>query len=199
MAHVESGGIFRENIKGGTELGKQAKAYIDKGELVPDSITIPMVIDRLGRETGWILDGFPRTPDQARALIEGLEKERTPLDAVIIIEVARGTAKSRLMGRRNDPNGHPNNTAIPAIKPIERDGKLFCWKCDAELTVRKDDIDEKAIDLRLDIYFDTEDGTLASVKVVEDWAASRDHVKLITVDGEGDIEDITNHILERLG
>ena len=77
LAHVESGGIFRENIKGGTDLGKEAKAYIDRGELVPDSITIPMILDRLGRDDcngGWILDGFPRNPDQAKALLDGLEK-----------------------------------------------------------------------------------------------------------------------------
>jgi adenylate kinase len=149
LAHVESGGIFRENIKGGTELGKEAKAYIDRGELVPDSITIPMIIDRLGRDDcaeGWILDGFPRNPDQATALIEAREKENTPLDAVIVIELARATAKSRLMGRRTCPNGHPNNTAIPAIAPIMVDGQLVCWKCGAVVTVRKDDVDEAAID-----------------------------------------------------
>ena len=103
LAHVESGGIFRTNIKGGTELGKKAKSFIDKGELVPDSITIPMVLDRLAKDDcqkGWVLDGFPRTPDQARALIEGLERANTPMDAVIVIEVARETAKNRLMARR---------------------------------------------------------------------------------------------------
>ncbi len=202
LAHVESGGIFRENIKGGTELGKQAKTFIDEGELVPDSITIPMILDRLGRDDcsgGWILDGFPRNPSQAQALIEGLVKAGTPLDAVIVIEVARETAKARLMGRRNDPNGHPNNTAIPAIRPVERGGKLYCWKCDAELSVRGDDIDEKAIDIRLDIYFDDEKGTLASVKTVEDWAESCREVRVIKVDGEGEIESIFKEILARLG
>lgn len=201
LAHVESGGIFRENIKGGTELGKQAKAFIDRGELVPDSLTIPMVIDRLGRDDcrgGWILDGFPRTPAQSTALIEALEKENTPLDAVIVIDVAREIAKARLMGRRTCPNGHPNNLAIDAIRPETRDGEHFCWKCGAALTVRADDIDEKAIDQRLDIYFDQTDGTLGSVKVVEDWAKEGDRARFIPVNGEGDIQSITEELLSKL-
>ncbi len=68
IAHIESGAIFRENIKGGTELGKKAKEYIDRGDLVPDEITIPMVLDRLKQEDcqkGWLLDGFPRNKVQA--------------------------------------------------------------------------------------------------------------------------------------
>lgn len=200
LAHIESGGIFRENIKGGTELGKQAKAFIDRGELVPDSITIPMIIDRLGRDDcsgGWILDGFPRNPDQSTALIEGLEKAQTPLNAVIVIEVARETAKARLMGRRSCPEGHPNNTAIPAIAPKEEGGKLVCWKCGAEVSCRSDDVDEDAIDIRLNIYFDQENGTLASVKTVEDWAAGAG-VKVIKVNGEGEIQAITDNILGQL-
>ena len=71
VAHIESGAIFRENIKGGTELGKAAKAYIDRGDLVPDDITIPMILDRLQRDDckgGWLLDGFPRNKVQAEKL-----------------------------------------------------------------------------------------------------------------------------------
>ena len=202
LAHVESGGIFRMNIKGGTKLGLEAKAFIDRGELVPDSITIPMIIDRLSQDDcakGWILDGFPRNPPQSAALIEGLEKAGTPLDAVIIIEVARQTAKARLMGRRTCPREHPNNTAIPAISPKETEGVLRCWKCETEVTVRRDDVDEKAIDQRLDIYFDDQNGTLASVKVVEDWAAERNEVNVIRVNGEGEIEAITKEIMSHLG
>ncbi|MCJ7603400.1 MAG: nucleoside monophosphate kinase, partial [Desulfobulbaceae bacterium] len=71
IAHIESGGIFRKNIKGGTELGKKAKEYIDRGDLVPDNITIPMILDRLKEDDckkGWLLDGFPRNKVQGETL-----------------------------------------------------------------------------------------------------------------------------------
>ena len=70
IPHIESGAIFREHIGGGTELGKKAKEYIDRGDLVPDDITIPMVLETLAKskEKGWLLDGFPRTAFQATAL-----------------------------------------------------------------------------------------------------------------------------------
>ena len=77
-AHIESGAIFRDNIKGGTELGLKAKAYIDKGDLVPDEITIPMILDRLKQDdckNGWLLDGFPRNKVQAEKLDESLKAE----------------------------------------------------------------------------------------------------------------------------
>jgi adenylate kinase len=201
LAHIESGGIFRQNIKGGTELGKKALAYIEKGQLVPDEITIPMIIDRLMAEdcaAGFVLDGFPRNPSQATALIEGLGKAGRQLNAVIVIEVARATAKARLMGRRNCANGHPNNTAIEPIRPRQDGEKLVCWKCGTEVTARKDDVDEAAIDQRLDIYFDRENGTLASVDAVARWVDGRDDVKMVRVDGEGAIEAIRDTLLGQL-
>lgn len=193
LTHVESGGIFRANIGGGTELGKKAKAFIDRGELVPDDITIPMVLDTLAKpecEKGFILDGFPRTPNQSKALIEGLEKANTPLDAVIIIECARQTAKSRLLGRRACPNGHANNLAIEAICPKPDGDGHVCWKCGEPVTARKDDVDEKAIDQRLDIYFSE---TVASIKVAQEWANNKG-VKVINVNGEGAIDEIAQNI-----
>ncbi len=122
IPHIETGVIFRENISGGTELGKQAKGYIDRGELVPDSITIPMILDRLKADdcrTGWLLDGFPRNLTQAQELDKALEKEGIRLDIVIEMVLDRQIAKKRIMGRRlcvND-NNHPNNIYIDAIKP----------------------------------------------------------------------------------
>ena len=87
MDHIESGAIFREHIKGGTELGKKAKAFIDSGDLVPDEITIPMVLETLGnsKEKGWLLDGFPRSLAQAEALDTALNESGMALDAVIEI------------------------------------------------------------------------------------------------------------------
>jgi adenylate kinase len=120
--HIESGAIFRENISSGTELGAQAKAYIDKGDLVPDDITIPMILDRLQRDDckgGWLLDGFPRNKNQAIKLDEALKAADMRLDIVVEILLDREIAKNRIMGRRlcvND-NNHPNNIFIDAIKP----------------------------------------------------------------------------------
>lgn len=197
LAHVESGGIFRENIGGGTALGKEAKAYIDRGDLVPDSITIPMILDRLSRpdcQKGWILDGFPRNPAQAEALIESLEAKNMPLDVVIVIDLDREVCKQRLMGRRTCPNGHPNNLAIDAIKPKGEGDQLVCWKCGAALTVRKDDVDEDAIDKRHDIYFNAEEGTLGSVAVMERWVAQREGAKMVMVNGEGTIDEVRENM-----
>ena len=94
-AHIESGAIFRDNIKGGTELGAQAKAYIDKGDLVPDEITIPMILDRLQQDDckdGWLLDGFPRNKNQAIKLDEALKAAGMKLDIVIEILLDRARA-----------------------------------------------------------------------------------------------------------
>ena len=102
IAHIESGAIFRKHIGGGTELGMKAKAYIDKGELVPDDITIPMVLDILKNQgdKGWLLDGFPRNMEQARKLDEALKAEGMKLDYVVEILLPRSTARDRIMGRR---------------------------------------------------------------------------------------------------
>ena len=126
LPHIESGAIFRENIQGKTELGAKAKAYIDRGDLVPDDITIPMILNRLQKndcKKGWLLDGFPRNKNQAIKLHEALKKAGLALDIVIEIILDREIAKNRIMGRRlcvND-NNHPNNIYIDAIKP--KDGK----------------------------------------------------------------------------
>jgi len=200
LAHVESGGIFRENIKGGTPLGKEAKAFIDRGELVPDTLTIPMVLNRLNDDDckgGWILDGFPRNPSQSRALLAGLEQGGNPLDAVIVIDLARPIAKQRLLGRRTCPNGHPNNTAIAAISPERRDGKEVCRRCGAQVTARPDDINEEAIDQRHDIYYDRETGTEGAITTVAQWAEANG-VTFFRVNGEGDIGDIRDRILAGL-
>ena len=201
LAHVESGGIFRENIKGGTPLGKEAKAYIDRGELVPDSLTIPMVLNRLQSDDckgGWILDGFPRNPSQARALIEGLEQGGSPLDAVIVLDLDRAIAKDRLMGRRSCPNGHPNNTAIAAISPVNENGEERCRQCGAAVSARPDDVNEDAIDQRHNIYYDRETGTEGAIAAVAQWAQKKD-VTFFRVDGAGAIGDIRDRIFAGLG
>src|SRR6056297_2305550 len=198
IAHIESGGIFRENIKGGTELGKKAKEYIDRGDLVPDEITIPMILDRLKKDdckNGWLLDGFPRNKVQAEKLHASLEKENMKVDYVIEMILDRQVAKNRIMGRRlceNDPN-HPNNIFIDAIKP---DGDK-CRVCGGALSTRADDQDEEAIDKRHNIYYDTNSGTLAAAYFFKD-LAQKGKTNYIELDGEGDIQSIKEKLSTQL-
>lgn len=196
--HIESGAIFREHIKGGTELGKKAKAYIDRGDLVPDEITIPMVLETLekSKAKGWLLDGFPRSKAQAEALDKSLKKAGMKLDYVIEIVLDRQIAKDRIMGRRlcaND-NNHPNHIAFDAIKPVEKDGKLVCRVCGGALSARADDQDVDAINKRHDIYYDTNTGTMAAVNYFKKAGGA----KVISVDGSKSIKDVTASILKEL-
>ncbi len=198
VPHIETGVIFRQNISGGTELGKKAKAYIDKGELVPDEITVPMILNRLKEDDckkGWLLDGFPRNLAQAEALYEALEKEGIDLDYVIEIELDRQTSKNRIMGRRlcaND-NNHPNNIYIDAIKPAEKDGDFVCRVCGGALSARADDQDEAAIGKRHDIYYDTKTGTTAAIKYF------KERVKVIGVNGLPGVKEVSEELLSKLG
>ncbi|PIE72634.1 MAG: adenylate kinase [Deltaproteobacteria bacterium] len=199
IPHIESGAIFREHIGGGTELGKKAKEYIDRGDLVPDDITIPMMVARLQKDDckdGWILDGFPRSKDQAVTLAQTLEKEGLALDYVIEIVLDRQIAKDRIMGRRlcvND-NNHPNHIAFEAIKPVEKDGELVCRVCGGALKTRNDDQDEAAIGKRHDIYYDEQTGTMAAVHFFK----NADGIKVISVDGSLPIAEVTESIMKEL-
>lgn len=199
VAHIESGGIFRDNIKGGTELGKQAKSYIDKGDLVPDEITIPMILDRLKKDdckTGWLLDGFPRNKTQAIKLDESLKAAGMKLDVIVEIILDREIAKKRITGRRlcvND-NNHPNNIHIDAIKP---NGDK-CRVCGGSLSARADDQDEAAIDKRHSIYYNTVDGTLAAAYYFRDLAAKDKSIKYLTLEGKAGMKEVTNELISKL-
>lgn len=198
LDHIESGAIFRKHIGGGTELGLKAKEYIDRGELVPDDITIPMVLDVLqsASPNGWLLDGFPRSIVQAEKLWEALKADGVKLDYVIEILLPREIAKNRIMGRRlcaNDPN-HPNNIFIDAIKP---NGDV-CRVCGGELSSRSDDQDEDAIDKRHNIYYDTETGTLAAAYFYKKLAGEGAGMKYIELNGEGTIDSIKETLLSQL-
>ena len=202
--HVESGVIFRENIKNGTELGRKAKEYIDRGDLVPDEITIPMILNRLQEKdckNGWLLDGFPRNLEQARALKDALEKEDIKLDYVIEILLDRETSKMRIMGRRlcENDNNHPNNIYIDAIKPVERDGEFFCRICDGSLSARVDDQDESAIGKRHDIYYNENDGTLAAVLFFKKVSTENNGIpKIIELDGKPGVKEVTAELNSKL-
>ena len=197
LAHIESGAIFREHIGGGTELGKKAKAYIDRGDLVPDDITIPMVLETLktkGKD-GWLLDGFPRNTVQAEKLWDALKSAGMKLDYVIEILLPRETAKNRIMGRRlcKNNNNHPNNIYIDAIKP---NGDK-CRVCGGDLSARSDDQDEGAINKRHDIYYNTTDGTLAAAYFYKD-LAKQGQTTYIELDGTGSIDSIKDTLLKQL-
>ncbi len=196
--HIESGAIFREHIKGGTDLGKKAKEFIDRGDLVPDDITIPMVLETLdkSKEKGWLLDGFPRSLAQAEALDKAMKEADMKLDCVVEIMLDREIAKERIMGRRlcaND-NNHPNHIAFDAIKPVEKDGKLVCRVCGGELSTRADDQDEEAINKRHNIYYDETTGTMAAVNYFK----ALDGIPVISVDGSISIKEVTDSIVKDL-
>ena len=199
VPHIETGVIFRENIAKGTELGKEAKSYIDKGELVPDDVTIPMVLNRLKEDdcsSGWLLDGFPRNRNQAVKLCEALSHEGISVDVLIEMVLDRDVAKKRIMGRRlcvND-NNHPNNINIEAIKP---DGDR-CRVCGGELKKRDDDQDEVAIDQRHEIYYDTETGTRSAVQYFRDLSRKNGIPAIVELDGSKSVEAVSKELMGKL-
>ncbi len=148
--HISTGDIFREEVANGTELGKQAKSYMDRGELVPDAVVIGMVRSRLTRPDvagGFILDGFPRTAPQAEALDTVLTEAGTPLSTVLDIDVPEEAVVRRLSGRRVcracGAIYHVDNM------PTKQEG--VCDKCGGEVYQRDDDQAE-AIRRRLRVY-----------------------------------------------
>ena len=201
IPHIETGVIFRENISRGTNLGQKAKGYIDRGELVPDSITIPMILDRLKEKDcnkGWLLDGFPRNLTQAQELDKALGQAGINVDTVIEIVLDRQVAKNRIMGRRlcvND-NNHPNNIYINAIKPNGNQ----CRVCGGGLKTRSDDQDEGAIDKRHNIYYDTKIGTMAAINYFKDHSAKKKGLpRIVELDGSPGVKEVSSELLKKLG
>ena len=150
IPHISTGDIFRANLKNGTELGKQAQSYMDRGELVPDSVTNEMVKDRLGNSdvaNGFLLDGFPRNTNQAEVLDAILLEKKMPLDAALELAIDNLEIIRRLSGRRTC-----RNCSATFHKDFEKpkiDG--ICDKCNGQLYQREDD-KEEVIARRLEIY-----------------------------------------------
>ena len=143
---ISTGNIIREAIKNGTEMGLSAKSYIDAGKLVPDEVVIGIIKDRLDKDdckNGFILDGFPRTIPQAKALDEMGVK----IDVVLNIEVSDEDIVNRMSGRRTCPKC--GSTYHIEFNPTKTEG--VCDNCGAELTVRKDDHPD-VVKSRLDVY-----------------------------------------------
>ncbi|XVG96102.1 adenylate kinase [Eubacteriales bacterium KG127] len=150
IPHISTGDIFRENIKNGTDLGKRAKAYMDKGELVPDELVVEIATDRLTKDdckNGFLLDGFPRTIFQAEKLDAFLEARGEKIDKVINIDVDTEALVKRITGRRVckqcGASYHVENI------PPKKEG--VCDLCGGELIQRADDTEETVLN-RIDVY-----------------------------------------------
>jgi len=152
---IGTGDIFRENVRGDTALGREARAYMEKGELVPDEVVVQMVINRLDRPdmgNGVILDGFPRTLGQAQALENALAERDRPLTAALKFMISDEIAVKRLAGRRTC--GGCGRTFNVEFHPPSREG--VCDYCGNELSQRADDT-ESTVRHRLEVYHrDTE-------------------------------------------
>ena len=150
IPHISTGDIFRSNIKAGTELGKKAKSFIDQGLLVPDEVTIGMLLDRIHEadcENGYILDGFPRTIPQAESLTAALKENGEAIDFALDVEVPDANIVNRMAGRRACLKcGATYHTEFAAPK---KEG--ICDKCGSELVLRDDDKPE-TVQKRLEVY-----------------------------------------------
>jgi len=188
IPHISTGDIFRANLKNGTELGKQAQSFMDRGELVPDSVTNEMVRERLGNNdvaNGFLLDGFPRNTNQAQVLDQILVEKKMPLDAVLELKINHAEIVKRLSGRRTC-RGCGASSHIEFEKP-----KLagVCDKCQGELYQREDD-KEEVVTRRLEIYTDQ------TAPIVE-FYKSKGLLKIISALGE--VSEITKNAISTLG
>lgn len=187
LAHISSGDLFRENIKNQTELGKVVKSYLDKGELVPDDVTIAMIRDRLSRpdcEAGAILDGFPRTPAQAEALEAMLKDFKGSVDAVPYITAAENILIERASGRWTcKANGHIYHEKF---NPPKQAG--ICDIDGSEVYQREDDKAE-TVSKRIHVYLEQ------TIPLVDHY---RKAGKLIEVDGTLAVEQVTKTLFDKL-
>lgn len=162
IPHISTGDIFRANIKGGTELGQKAKSYIDKGELVPDEVTIGMLLDRIAQDdckNGYVLDGFPRTIPQAESLTEALKSQGDQIDFALNIDVPDEAIIERMSGRRACPKCGATYHIVYAAPKTEN----ICDKCGTELIIRSDDKPETVKD-RLNVYHQQTEPLIAYYK-----------------------------------
>ena len=180
LPHVASGDLFRYNLKNQTELGLEAKGYMDRGELVPDGLTIAMVLDRLARPdcaNGALLDGFPRTLAQAEALDQALADQGHKINLVLDVQVPRDELISRVTGRRlcrACGASYHVKFAPPAVEGV-------CDKCGGELYQRDDDTEATA-GKRLEVYE-------AQTKPLIEYYNSKG--LLVGIDGNQSIDDVT--------
>ena len=152
LPHISTGDIFRANIKNGTELGKEAKEYMDKGLLVPDELTVRLLLDRVAQDdckNGYVLDGFPRTIPQAEVLDEKLSELGEKVDYAINVDVPDENIVNRMSGRRACLNCGATYHIVSI--PPKKEG--ICDVCGSELVLRDDDRPE-TVQNRLKVYHD---------------------------------------------
>jgi adenylate kinase len=187
LVHIATGDLFRQALEKGTELGLKAKSYMERGELVPNQLTIDMVLEQLSApegKRGVILDGFPRNLEQAEALDKALAQQSKKVDKVIYIKVSEEELMKRLGGRwicRRCQTPYHITSSPPKTR-----GK--CDKCGGELYQRPDDREE-AVKKRLKVYF-------AETAPLIDYYAGAG--KLLEVDGEGEVAEVAGRITTAL-
>jgi adenylate kinase len=182
IPHISTGDIFRANLKAGTELGNQAKAFMDRGELVPDSVTNDMVKDRLTHDdvkNGFLLDGYPRNVVQAQVLREFLTANQTPLQAALELSIAADEIIKRLSSRR---------TCRTCGAPSEA-GATNCSSCNGTDLYQREDDKEEVIARRLEVY---EEQTAPII------AFYRSEGILLTIPAVGTVAEITEQAITAL-
>jgi adenylate kinase len=184
LVHITTGELFREAIRQETELGKQAKPYYDGGQLVPDRLTIAMLLERLSQgdcARGAILDGFPRTLDQATALDEALAQEGRAIDKVVYIQVPEDDLLGRLSGRWNCRQC--SSVYHERFQPPRQAGR--CDQCGGELYQRDDDKPE-TVRRRLEVYFQQ------TAPLIDYYQAKG---KLVEINGGKSVDEVAKGLL----
>jgi len=187
LVHVSSGDLFRQATANKTEFGLKVKAYTDRGELVPDELTVAMILDRLAQPdcaNGVILDGFPRTVAQEQALEEGLRKVGKQIDQVVYLDVPRQELLTRLSGRyicRANQHVYNINTRPPKTPDV--------CDIDGSPLYQRDDDTGEAVQRRLDIFFSE------TIQLLDYF---RDRGILVTVNGNQPIEQVQKSLLEAI-
>ncbi len=187
LVQVASGDLFRKALQQETALGQKAKAYMEKGQLVPDEITIQMVLERLAApdiKNGAILDGFPRNLEQAKALDKALAQQSKAIDKVVYIKVSEGELLKRLGGRwicRQCQAPYHEVDSPPRVA-----GK--CDRCGGELYQRADD-NAETVRKRLEVYFKETSPLIEYFKKAG---------KLLEINGEGNAADVNQRMLTAL-
>ena len=188
IPHISTGDIFRANIKNGTELGMEAKKYMDEGKLVPDELTVRILLDRVAKDdckNGYVLDGFPRTIPQAEVLDSELTKLGDRIDYAINVDVPDENIVNRMSGRR----ACVNCGATYHIVHIPPKTQGICDKCGSELILRDDDAPETVLK-RLGVYHE-------QTQPLIDFYENKKVLK--TVDGTVDSADVFKQITDILG
>ncbi|RDG36100.1 adenylate kinase [Streptomyces corynorhini] len=189
IPHISTGDLFRANISQGTDLGKQAKAYMDAGNLVPDEVTNAMAQDRMEKpdaENGFLLDGFPRNVSQAGVLDELLTAGGLKLDAVLDLEVPEDEVVKRIAGRRICRNDSAHVFHV-TYSPPKKEG--VCDVCGGELYQRDDD-SEETVRTRLEVYH------TQTEPIIDHYRAQG---LVVTISALGKVTEVTERAMEALG